>query len=250
MQTTEPDTSTDLLARALGQPWYHTIELAPGTATEGAVDLRSIAPKVLPASLAGRRVLDVGTFDGFWAFELERRGAAEVLATDVDRYDQSDWPPNNREALARESGDRSPGERFALAHALRRSEVRRVVVDIRELSVDALGGPVDFAVLGDLLLHLRDPVGGLERVHAALNPGGRMLSLEQVSVPLTLRFPLTAVADLEVGYTRMNWWEPNLRAHRDWLRTAGFEPRLKRIYKLSAAGAQAKWHSAWIATKR
>jgi len=35
-----------------------------------------------PASLAGLRCLDVGTMDGFWAFELERRGAGEVVAID------------------------------------------------------------------------------------------------------------------------------------------------------------------------
>ena len=55
------------------------------------------------------RVLDVGTFEGFWAFELERRGA-EVVALDVDRIQQLDWPPRLRPA---EDGRR--GEGFELA---------------------------------------------------------------------------------------------------------------------------------------
>ena len=238
------------LADALSRGWYHSIDLAPGATTRGAVDLRPIAGTVLPERLDGLRALDIGTFDGFWAFALEARGAAEVVATDLERFDQSLWPPRQQEANAAEAGDNRPGERFGLARDLLGSKVQRVITSINELEVETLGGPVDFAVIGDLLIHLRDPVGGLERVHAALRPGGRLLSLEQVSVPLTLRFPFSPVADLETGYTRMNWWEPNLRAHRDWLRTAGFRPRLKRIYKLQAAGAQAKWHSAWIATKR
>ena len=240
---------SDLLEQALAKAWYHTIDLAPGRATRGSVDLRPIAGKVLPKRLDGLRALDVGTFDGFWAFALEARGAS-VVATDLDRFDQATWPPRQREANEKEAGDNQPGARFGLAREVLGSKVERVIASIDEIDADRLGGPVDFAVIGDLLLHLRDPVGGLERVHAALRPGGRLLSLEQVSVPLTLRFPLTAVADLEVGYTRMNWWEPNLKAHRDWLRTAGFAPRLRRIYKLQAAGAQARWHSAWIATKR
>lgn len=229
--------------------WYHVIDLPDGP-TDGAVDLRPVAPKVLPKSLHGLRALDVGTFDGFWAFALEQRGAADVVATDLERFDQSQWPPRNRAQLAAEAGDAQPGERFGIAAEKLGSRVRRVLAAIDDLDAETLGGPVDFAVVGDLLIHLRDPVGGLERVHAALNPGGRLLSLEQVSVPLTLRFPRTAVGDLQVGYTKMNWWEPNLKAHRDWLRTAGFaQVRLKRIYKLRAHGAQAKWHAAWIATK-
>jgi hypothetical protein len=89
----------ELLRDALSRSWYHTIDLAPEASTNGAVDLRPIAPKVLPEDLGGRRALDVGTFDGFWAFELERRGA-EVRATDLDRFDQTEWPPAHADRLA------------------------------------------------------------------------------------------------------------------------------------------------------
>ncbi len=64
--------------------WYHTLELAPGITTPGFFDHRPMVDRYeLPESLAGKRALDVGTFDGFWAFELERRGA-DVVALDVD----------------------------------------------------------------------------------------------------------------------------------------------------------------------
>src|SRR4029078_12914141 len=75
--------------------WYHTIELAPGVVTPGAVDLRAGAARMLPPDLTGRRALDVGTFDGFWAFEMERRGA-EVIALDVERVEAAEWPPASR----------------------------------------------------------------------------------------------------------------------------------------------------------
>jgi tRNA (mo5U34)-methyltransferase len=63
--------------------WWHTIEIEPGLVTRGGWDLRPTADVMPWPDLAGKRCLDVGTMDGFWAFELERRGASEVLAIDV-----------------------------------------------------------------------------------------------------------------------------------------------------------------------
>lgn len=229
--------------------WYHTIDLPDGP-TPGAVDLRGVAPKVLPARLDGLRCLDVGTFDGFWAWELDRRGAREVIATDLDRFDEAHWPRINRERLAAEAGDRSPGERWHLAREALGSGARRVVSAIEDLEPARLGGPVDLAVVGDLLLHLRDPVRGLEAVHDVLVPGGRILSLEQVNLPLTLLRPRRAAGSFQARATKMNWWEPNLRAHRDWLAVAGFRGiRIRRLYRLKAHGPQARWHLALEATR-
>lgn len=234
----------DLLAQALGRPWYHTIDLAPGAATPGAVDLRRLAPRVLPARLDGLRALDVGTFDGFWAFALEQRGA-EVVATDLERFDEVDWPPLHRAANAQEAGDRGPGERFGLAAELLGSRVRRVVASVQELDERVLGGPLDYAVMGDLLLHVRDPVGALERIRGVLRPGGRLLSLEQVSVPLTLLWPRRGAGRFASATERMNWWEPNLRALRDYFLVAGFaRARVRRVYRLSAHPPQDRWHVA------
>src|SRR4051794_38772814 len=79
--------------------WYHTQELAPGVETPGMFDLRPYVDRYgIPPDLTGKRVLDVGTFEGFWAFELERRGA-EVTAIDVDRVQQLDWPVGLRPQL-------------------------------------------------------------------------------------------------------------------------------------------------------
>ena len=72
-------------AAADGPTWYHTIDLPDGSCTPGLFDHRAATGYVAwPAAVAGGRCLDVGTFDGFWSFELERRGASEVVAIDVD----------------------------------------------------------------------------------------------------------------------------------------------------------------------
>lgn len=238
-----------MLREALEQPWYHTIELAPDAVTRGSVDLRRVAPRVLPERLDGLRALDVGSFDGFWAFEMERRGA-EVLAADLDRFDQTEWPPINRERLAGEAQGRGPGERFALAHALLRSSVRRVATPVYELSLHQLGAPVDLALVGDLLIHLRDPVRGLERVCEVLVPSGRILLLEEVNVALSILRPRAAWASLQARGTDYNWWRGNLRCLVDFLALAGFED-VKRvaIYKLRAGRDQARWHVALSARR-
>src|SRR6478672_7410803 len=81
--------------------WYHTLELAPGVVTPGWLDHRGILADIpLPPSLAGKRCLDVGTFNGFWAFEMERRGG-EVVAIDVLDPVRWDWPFGSDQAAVK-----------------------------------------------------------------------------------------------------------------------------------------------------
>ena len=79
----------DLAERIHGQRWYHTIDLGNGQVTPGWFDMRPYVKHYgLPERMDGMRVLDCGTWDGFWAFELERRGAAEVVAIDLDSEEE------------------------------------------------------------------------------------------------------------------------------------------------------------------
>ena len=112
--------------------WYHTIELGGGIVTKGVFDHRPILDRFgLPASLAGKSALDVGTGDGFFAFELERRGAERVTAIDVPTLDDIDWTPTMRSRLAPDFLAGQPWrDRFQLAHATLRSRV-----EYRPLSV-------------------------------------------------------------------------------------------------------------------
>ena len=89
--------------------WYHTIEIAPGVETPGWFDTRSVLSQIpFPDDLRSKRCLDVGTFDGFWAFEMERRGADDVVAIDVLDPDKWDWPVGR----IRTSSPPSVGERL------------------------------------------------------------------------------------------------------------------------------------------
>jgi tRNA (mo5U34)-methyltransferase len=235
----------DRLREALEDTWYHSIEVAPGAVTSGWVDLRHVAPRVLP-DLSGLRALDVGTFDGFWAFAMERAGAAEVVATDVGSVTELEIPPVQRAGVLREIDGLDLGRRFALAAELLESRVRRVESGIYDIDAARLGGPFDYAVVGDLLLHLRDPIRGLEAVRRALRPAGRLLLVEQINVMLTVMHPRTPCARMSATETRFDWWQANACCLRAWLAAAGFErPHRRRFYRVRPADERTgRWHVA------
>src|SRR6266540_4347856 len=166
-----------LRARVREYDWYHSIELAPGLVTEGTFDHRPYVDRYgLPGDLSSRRALDVGTFDGFWAFELERRGA-RVVAIDVETIDAAEWPPLRRDTLAARMRERGVeiGRGFRLAAEALGSAARHTTCDVYDLSAEAIGGSVDVVFCGAILLHLRDPVRALERVRETLAPGGTLI---------------------------------------------------------------------------
>jgi SAM-dependent methyltransferase len=217
-------TAQDARAAIAAHPgWYHTVELPGGVLTPGQIDLRRVAPRLLPADLSGRRALDVGTFDGFWAFELERRGA-EVVAIDVDAVSEIQIAPNQRAGVQAQAGKEGFrfGEGFRIARELRGSRVTPIVCDVMALTPEAIGGAVDIAFLGALLVHLRDPVAALERIGSVLRPGGLLYQLELVSLRHSLLYPRTPMARLQTLHTPFNWWQPNAAALSAYLTTAGF----------------------------
>src|SRR4051812_30739846 len=201
--------------------WYHTLELAPGIETPGFFDHRSLLTRLpIPSSLTGQRCLDIGTFDGFWAFELERRGAAEVVACDILDPMAWDWPagahPMAVEALERR---KDAGRGFEIAAEALGSRVEKIEASVYELD-PAVHGEFDFVFMGSLLLHLRDPIRALEHVRSVSR--GLFLTIDAIDLLLTLLHPLRPIYFLE-GTARPWWWKPNLRGYRQMVRSAGFD---------------------------
>jgi tRNA (mo5U34)-methyltransferase len=212
------DARRELAAAIAGRDWYHTIELAPGLETPGWYDCRRVANRLLPASCDGLRCLDIGTFDGFWAFEMERRGAAEVVAIDILDERRWDWPartaPAAREAIA---GRKGAGDGFLLAREALGSRAERLDASVLDLD-PAEHGSFDLIYLGSLLLHLRDPITALERVREVCR--GQLIAADAINLPISwLPFPL---ARLE-GVGRPYWWEPNPAAFARMVHVAGFD---------------------------
>lgn len=205
--------------------WYHTIDVAPGVATPGWFDLRH-ATDLLPwPDVRGLRCLDIGTFDGFYAFEMERRGAAEVVAIDVEDHLDWDWPPDYRRAdLLRDPGFSGPpkGAGFRLLADLFDSKVQWRPLNIYDLSPEVIG-TFDVITCGTLLLHLRDPIRALEAVRGVVKSSGRLLSVEQIELWLTLVGRGRPLYKLSGSGGFCQWWQANSAGHARMLYSAGFK---------------------------
>ena len=212
--------------------WYHTIDVAPGVETPGWFDLRPIVDRMPWPDVAGKRCLDVGPYDGFLAFELERRGASEVVAADIGDPSEWDWAVLLREkgpeTLARIVGA-DPGAGFKVARELLGSRVERVEISAYDLSPERVGA-FDVVTCGSLMLHLKDPIRALEAIRSVC--GERFLSAETIDVGLTLRSPRRPAA-VQRGGADGQWWIPNPVGHRRMLESAGFEiERRSRPYAI------------------
>jgi len=203
-------------ARVAGLDWWHTIEVAPGVVTPGGWDLRATAERLpWPPTLAGKRCLDIGTMDGFWAFELERRGAGDVVASDV-----LDSARLDRFVADRRRGERyrRPSERnFALAAELLGSQLELRDLNVYELDPDQVG-QFDLVVMGYVLQMLRDPLRGLEAVRRVCR--GHLIVLDTVSRPLEL-LP-APLARLDARRDGSEWFVFNRRGLRKALELAGW----------------------------
>lgn len=170
----DPSTALDsasLRAQVEAVRWFHTMELAPGVRTPGVYEpSRTLARLGLPERMDGLRVLDVGAWDGFYSFEMERRGA-DVLATDSYCWGGGGWGTKAGFDLARETLG---------------SQVRDQWIDPLDLSPEAVGGTFDVVLLLGVLYHIRHPMLLLERVRSVTSG---LLVLETEVGMLTTRRP-------------------------------------------------------------
>jgi 2-polyprenyl-3-methyl-5-hydroxy-6-metoxy-1,4-benzoquinol methylase len=202
--------------------WYHTFEIRPGIWTPGSVrlDPRAILNECfeLPPSLAGQRILEIGTYDGPYAFEMESRGA-EVVAVDIQDPDHTG---------------------FNTTKKILGSKVEYIRGSVYELSERA-PGPFDRVVFMGVYYHLKCPILALEQIHRVLKPGGTLLFegesflhyaetlggrsirnrlalawMAHTEIPLTLSYPGRFKES-------SNWFIPNPASLRGWLEATGFE---------------------------
>ena len=199
--------------------WYHTLELPHGVTTPGWFDHRPVVERMPWPDVKGARCLDIGTYDGFFAFELERRGASEVVALDIAEHADWEWAPRQRDdgprVLAAMAG--AKGEGFLVAKEALQSRVERVLGSVYDLSPAHLG-TFDVVVCGSLLLHLQDPVGALGAIRGICR--GTLLSAEAIDPNLTSLGSRRALARFDG--TDGRWWIPSRIGHERMLVSAGF----------------------------
>ncbi|MCX7680609.1 MAG: glycosyltransferase, partial [Anaerolineae bacterium] len=182
--------------------WYHTIDLGNGIVTPGHYDHRPYLPYYgIPEDLTGKTVLDVGAASGFFAFEMERRGA-KVAAVDLPQWFDHDFGPCYRPDKSAEEGARYLHEPIMLAKQVLGSQIDRIAMSVYDLSPDTVG-MYDLVFCGSLLLHLTDPVRALWRLQSVTR---EVAIIATVIHPDNCPDPLA----LFVGHHRGDgWWLPN-----------------------------------------
>ena len=153
--------------------WFHTFALdGAGVYTPGIARDQRYRQQAIPEDLHGARVLDVGTFDGFYAFLAERRRAARVVAVDNEQY--VSWIASRFGIQLEPSG----GFR-AIARLLdSRVEYRR----LDALELERLAETFDVIFCMGILHRVEAPLTLLRVLGACLAPGGRIV-LETYGVP-------------------------------------------------------------------
>lgn len=130
--------------------WFHRIDLGGGIITPGACPhTAEEATKRfgIPLGLEGKRVLDIGAWDGLFSFEAERRGAT-VIAMDTDQEHGGNW-----------GGTR--GFNFVKTHL--GSNVEFVSCSVYDLDPASLP-TIDIVFFFGVLYHLENPIEALKRV--------------------------------------------------------------------------------------
>lgn len=210
--------ATSVQQRIAGVGWYHTLDLGSGVRTDGLFDhAPHLARYGLPADLSGLRVLDIGAFDGFWALEFERRGAAEVVAFDAPCIGALDFPPGVRAAMEPEILTRPVSAGFPLALDILGSRVERRFGSVYEMAPEALG-VFDLTHLGNVLVHLRDPALALARMASVT--AGEAWIVEAYEPEFGED---GAVMRYMGGQQDCNWWRFSAPALLAMARDAGFD---------------------------
>jgi tRNA (mo5U34)-methyltransferase len=182
--------------------WFHAMDLGQGVVTPGRIDVaRQTLPRLkLPESLAGKTVLDIGAWDGFFSFEAERRGAQRVLATDSHAW-----------------YTRKPA--FELARRALGSRVEDYDIDVMDLSPERIG-TFDVVLFLGVLYHLRHPMLALEKVRSVC--AGQLI-LETVTDLVWTRYPVMRFyPGSELAGDASNWFGPNPAAIVGMLKAVGF----------------------------
>jgi tRNA (mo5U34)-methyltransferase len=147
--------------------WFHTFALnrTEGIYTPGAARDHRYRIPTIPDNFSGMSVLDVGTFDGFYAFLAESRGAERIVAADNEQYRL--W------VASRWNVELEGGEGFRAIHGLLSSAVEYRRMDAFE--IDQLDERFDLVYCFGILHRVENPLGLLRVLRGRTASGGTVL---------------------------------------------------------------------------
>ncbi|HTC34026.1 MAG TPA: DUF1698 domain-containing protein [Bryobacteraceae bacterium] len=205
---------------------YHALTLPDGTEIPGLIPVKALEQRInsfpIPASLAGRRVLDVGAASGWNSFEMARRGA-DVMAIDCVDF-----------------------EELRTANELSGLKIDYRILDVDELDRETIGD-FDYVLFFGVLYHLRHPLLALEKICALTRETAFVESFvtdspDAPSDACTLEFYETD----QLGGQIDNWFGPTAKCLVALCRSAGFV-RVKLEYVAAERRAGVTCHRRWEA---
>lgn len=232
--------------------WYHVMDL-PGLGTVGGSwDLRETIDAYLGhVDFRGKRCLDIGTASGFLTFEMERRGASEVVSVDLDpdRHQYEVVPFAHADVQATiaklDAVIRGRHRSYWMAHRVLGSRARAYYGTAYQLP-EALGS-FDVVVIGMMLPHVREPFRVLEQ--AAARSSETIIVTQQA--PGEERAYAYFMPDPATGQPDAAWWSMSEACTERMLGVLGFEvtSRTRAEHACPARGDR-EWCTALVATRR
>lgn len=192
------------------ESWYHRIDLGDGVETPGHFRMADYLDYYhFPADMSGMRVLDVGASTGYFAYEFERRGAAEIVGIELPSWEAHDWTPRKRRELDHKDADKRAKDNrdvmidgfTVVGEALGSTRVKREFRPIYEINSQDLG-TFDIVFSGAMLMHVRDPILGIQRMRDCCKPDGRLIV--SISAAIDTDEP---VAKFVGEWNECNWWQ-------------------------------------------
>jgi tRNA (mo5U34)-methyltransferase len=215
-------------------PWFHSIDLGDGVVTGGASEIQ--IPEEHFPPFAGRTVLDIGAWDGYYSFMAERLGARQVTAldhyawgVDIDARGEY-WTecaatgtlPDLSLDLTEFWRPDLPGRKgFEFAAAKLNSSVEPRVADFTTLDIAALG-TFDVVLYLGVLYHMKEPLTCLERLRGVT---GEIAVIETLAVHLQNLEHASLLQfhdSRDLNYDFGNWYVPTLAGLTSLCRAAGF----------------------------
>lgn len=201
-----------------GIGWWQKWEIEPGVFTPGHNDVDYILKMLdFPKDISGKRVLDIGAWNGCFSFECERRGAAEVTAIGPESITDIGF------LKLKEYLNSKVQYRHASVYYLKPDEI----------------GEFDIVLCLGVFYHLRYPLLGLDNIrivcddslfvetlhmeNSVYNPAQKkFLRLAELNKDLTEIPLLQFYRRNEICDDDSNWFGPNNVAMIEMLKSAGF----------------------------
>jgi tRNA (mo5U34)-methyltransferase len=213
---------SDLQAEVDRYSWAQSIDLGNGVVTKGIFGNGRPNPIILRAfddiQFAGKKVLEIGCWDGMWSFEAEKRGASLVYATDlVTQRPFADQPT------------------FQTAHRILNSKViYNPAVSVYD--VDGLGvRDFDVVIYCGVYYHLKDPLRAFCKLRNVTKTGGTIfVEGEAIYGPADpfARFYYRTWLSKDAS----NWWVPTIPCLREWVECNFFASKREYAFDVLRPG--------------